>query len=594
MPLLKNQIMKNFLSSLLATLVGIIIMTIVVFLIFLGIVAASTSKEVPDVKENSLLVAKFNAHIIDRTDNNPFSKLMTGNFAYNEAMGLDQILKDLEKAKNDDNIKGLFLRLGNVPSGLTTLSEVRDALLDFKSSGKFLYAYADIFTQKSYYLATAADSVFMTPEGMFRLTGLSAEATFYKNALDKLGIEMQVVKHGSYKSAAETFTRESLSDENREQIQGYVGGIWNKMVADISESRGIPAEKLNRYADELISMENKNLVETGMIDGLIYYDEMLSVLKEKLNVEEKEDLEAIRLTSYKDVVVKEKKGYSRDKIAVVYGMGMVVDGNAGEGYIGSERIAKAIRKARRDKSVKAIVFRINSGGGSVVASDVVYREALLAAREKPFVASMGDVAASGGYYIAAPADTILASPSTITGSIGVIFSMPNMKELMNDKLGVTTDVVKTNRHADILSVFDPLDPQERQFIQKSVDDTYEHFVSLVAEHRNKSYDEIDALAGGRVWSGTDALDLGLIDMFGGLEKSIEVAAEMAGLETYRLQSLPKLDDPFTALMKELTGGARIKAIEKELGSDFIHYKNIREISKMRGLQAIMPYQIELK
>ena len=585
--------MKNFLSSLLATLVGILIMTIVVFLIFMGIIAASTSKEAPEVKENSLMVAKFNKQIIDRVDNNPLSKLMTGSFAYNDVMGLDQILKDLEKAKADDNINGIFLRLSNVSSGTATLGEVRDALLDFKTSGKFIYAYADIFTQKSYYLASVADSIFMTPEGMFMFTGLSAEATFYKNALDKLGIEMQVVKHGSYKSAAESFTRENLSDENREQIEGYVGSIWNKMVSDISESRGIPVEKLNQYADELVSLENDKLVETGMIDGLIYYDEMLTLLKKKMAVEEENDLEAISLSNYGNVPTKEKKEYSRDKIAVIYAMGMVVDGSAGEGYIGSERIAKAIRKARRDNTVKAIVFRVNSGGGSVVASDVIYREVLLAAKEKPFVASMGDVAASGGYYIVAPADTILASPSTITGSLGVIFSIPNLKELMNDKLGVTTDVVKTNRYADIYSVFDPLDPQERHFIQKTVDDTYENFISLVADNRGKSYEEIDAIAGGRVWSATDALDLGLIDMFGGLDKSIEVAAKMAGLEGYRVQSLPKLDDPFTALIKELTGDARMKAIEKELGSEFIHYKNIQNIREMHGLQAIIPYHIEL-
>ena len=586
--------MKNFLSSLLATLVGLIIMTLVAFLILMGIVAASTSKESPEVNENTLLVAKFNKQIIDRTDNNPLSKLMAGNFAYNDVMGLNQILKDLEKAKTDDNINGIFLRLSNVPSGTATLGEVRDALLDFKTSGKFIYAYADIFTQKSYYLATVADSIFMTPEGMFMFSGLSAEATFYKNALDKLGIEMQVVKHGSYKSAAESFTREDLSDENREQIEGYVGSIWNKMVSDISKSRGISVEKLNQYADELVSIENDKLVETGMIDGLIYYDEMLTLMKKKLGVEEKNDLDAIGLSSYGKVLSKKKKEIGRDKIAVIYAMGMVVDGNAGEGYIGSERIAKAIRKARRDKSVKAIVFRVNSGGGSVVASDVIYREALLAAKEKPFVASMGDVAASGGYYIVAPADTILASPSTITGSLGVIFSIPNMKELMNDKLGITTDVVKTNKHANIYSVFDPLDPQERHFIQKSVDDTYENFISLVADSRGKSYEEIDAIAGGRVWSATDAMDLGLIDLFGGLSKSIEVAAEMAGLETYRVQSLPKLDDPITALMKELTGDARMKAIEKELGVDYIHYKNIQNIREMRGLQSIVPFNIELK
>ncbi len=584
--------MKNFLSSLLATIIGILIMTIVIVLIFIGIIAASTSKEVPEVKENSILLAKFSSQIVDRADDNPLSKFISGNPLADDMMGLNQILKNLKKAKSDDNINGIFLKLRNVPAGVTTLNEIREALLDFKESGKFIYAYADAYTQKSYYLATVADSIFMTPEGMFLFTGLSAEATFYKNALDKLGIEMQVIKHGSYKSAAESFTRTDLSEENREQIAGYVGSIWEKMVSDISESRDIPIEKLNQYADDLISIESDKLLEAGMIDGLIYYDEMLNLMKEKLNVDDDDDLEAIGLTGYNNVPIKEKKEFSRDKIAVIYATGMVVDGNMGEGYIGSERIAKAIRKARRDKTVKAIVFRVNSGGGSVIASDVIYREAMLAAEEKPFVASMGNVAASGGYYIVAPADTILASPSTVTGSIGVIFSMPNMKELMNDKLGITTDVVKTNRHADMYTVFDPLDADERVFIQKVVDDTYNSFVKLVADHRDKSFDEIDAIAGGRVWSGEDAMDLGLIDMFGGLEKSIEVAAEMAGLDNYRLQSLPKLEDPFTMIMKQISG-AKMKIVEKELGDQYLHYKRVQEIRKMRGLQAIIPYEVEL-
>ncbi|RLD25058.1 MAG: signal peptide peptidase SppA, partial [Bacteroidetes bacterium] len=354
--------MKNLLSSLLATVIGILIMTIVVVLIFVGIVAANTSKDLPEVKENSVLLAKFSAPIADRADDSPFSKFFTLNPLDDQAMGLNQILKDLKKAKSDENIKGIFLNLRNVPSGITTLSEVREALLDFKESGKFIYAFADAYTQKSYYLATVADSIFMTPQGMFLFTGLSAEATFYKEALDKLGIEMQVIKHGSYKSAAESFTRTDLSKENREQIAGYVGSIWNKMVLDISENRDIPVEKLNQYADELISIESDKLVETGMIDGLIYYDEMLTLMKEKMGVEEEDDLDAISLSSYKDVPTKVKKEYSRDKIAVIYAMGLVIDGNAGEGYIGSERIAKNIRKARRDKSVKAIVFRVNSGG----------------------------------------------------------------------------------------------------------------------------------------------------------------------------------------------------------------------------------------
>lgn len=585
--------MKNFLSSLLATIIGILVMTIVVVLIFVGIVAASTAKDVPEVKENSLLVTSFSAPIADRSDDNPFSRFLSGNPLSDNMMGLNQILKDLKKAQTDDNIKGIFMKLSNVSAGAATLGEVRDALLDFKESGKFIYAFADVYTQKSYYLASVADSIFMTPQGMFLFSGLSAEVTFYKNALEKLGVEMQVIKHGSYKSAAESFTRESLSDENREQIAGYVGSIWDKMISDISISRNISVEALNHHADLLATFDNETLMETGMIDGLIYYDEMLSLLKDKIDVEEEDDLASIKLSSYKNVPVKEKKEFSRDKIAVIYAMGMVVDGNAGEGNIGSERIAKAIRKARRDKSVKAIVFRVNSGGGSVVASDVIHREVLLAAKEKPFVASMGDVAASGGYYIVAPADTILASPGTITGSIGVIFTIPNMKELMNDKLGITTDVVKTNRHADLLTVFDPLDADEIVFIQKSVDDTYDNFVKLVSEGRNMSCEEVDALGGGRVWSGRDAMDLGLIDLFGGLEKSIEVAAEMAGLENYRVQSLPKLENIMTTIMKELTGGAQLRALQKELGDQYRHYKSLQDIRMMHGLQAIIPYEIVL-
>ena len=588
--------MKNFLSSLLATITGLVIMTVLVFLIFMGIVAASTSKDPVEVKENSLLVAKFNAQILDRANEDPFALLFSGNFMFDKVMGLNQILKDLEKAKTDENIEGIFMKLGAVSAGIATLGEIRETMLDFKESGKFIYAYSDAYTQKSYYLASVADSVFMTPEGMFLFNGMSAKVMFYKKALEKVGVEMQVIRHGSYKGAVEPFLRDDLSDENREQIEGYVGALWGKIIDDISVSRGLSAEKLNQIADELASLDSDQLLETGMIDGLIYYDEMLTLMKEKLGVEEKDDLEAVSLKNYKDAPVKEKKEYSKDKVAVIYAMGSVVDGNAGEGYISSERISKAIRKARRDKSVKAIVFRINSGGGSGSASDVIHREVMLAAKEKVIVASMGDVAASGGYYIAAPADTILAGPGTITGSIGVFGLFPNVQKLMNDKIGISTDVVKTNENANLLTAMDPLDPEERLIVQKMIDDFYINFVNIVADGRGKSYDEIDAIAEGRVWAGSDALELGLIDMYGGLEKSIEVAAEMAGLENYRVQSLPRLEDPITAIMNQLTGGSMVRTnriLQRELGEEYRHYRRIQEIRNMHGIQAIMPYEIEL-
>jgi len=588
--------MKNFLSSLLATLVGLIIMTIVGFLIIMGIFAATTSKEVPDVKENSLLVARFNAQILDRTNEDPFALLFSGNFMYDQMMGLNQILKDLDRAKTDDKIEGIFMNLGLVNAGIATLGEIRDAILDFKKSGKFVYAYSSAYTQKSYYLASAADSVYMAPEGMFLFNGMRAEVMFYRKALKKIGVEMQVVRHGSYKGAVEPFLRDDLSDENREQIESYVGALWGKIVGDISVSRGISTEKLNQIADELATIDSDKLLETGMVDGLIYYDEMLDILKEKMGVEDEDDLEAITLNSYKDVPVKEKKEYSRDKVAVIYAMGTVVDGNAGEGYIGSERISKAIRKARRDKSVKAIVFRINSGGGSGSASDVISREVMLAAKAKPLVVSMGDVAASGGYYIAAFADTILASPATITGSIGVFGLFPNVQELLNEKIGISTDVVKTNKNSNILSPTDPFNPDQRVIVQKMIDEFYTNFVTVVAKGRGKSYDEIDAIAGGRVWAGANALELGLIDGYGGLEKSIEVAAEMAGLDQYRVQSLPVLEDPMTAIMKQITGNTVIRAdrlLRKELGDDYHFYRKLQDIRNMQGIQAIMPYEIEI-
>lgn len=588
--------MKNFLSSLLATIVGIILISTIMLLIFVGIVASSTSKDAPDVKENSLLLAKFNSPITDRADDNPFTKLMSGNPYGPDPMGLDQILKDLDKAEKDENIKGILLNLRGVSGRMATLTEIRNAMKDFKESGKFIYAYADSYTQKSYYLASVADSIFMTPEGGFLFLGMSAEVMFYKKALEKVGVEIQVIRHGSYKGAVEPFLRDDLSKENREQIESYMGAIWDKYMADISEARNIPVDKLHTFVDELTAIDNKKLIETGLIDGLIYYDEMLSLMKVKMGVEEEDDLEAITLKKYKDVQTKEKKEYSRDKVAVIYAMGSVVDGEAGEGSIGSARIARAIRKARRDESVKAIVFRINSGGGSALASDVIHQEVKLASAVKPVVASMGDVAASGGYYIAAPADTIIASPNTITGSIGVFGLFPNIQVLLNDKIGISTDVVKTNKHSDVMSISNPLDPAERAYIQRMVDDTYTSFVNVVADGRDMSYDEVDAIAGGRVWAGANAMELGLIDMYGGLEKSIEVAAEMAGLENYRVQSLPKLDDPMTAIMKQITGGAQVRAekiLRNELGTQYIHYKKIQEIQNMHGIQMIMPFEFEV-
>ncbi len=586
--------MNSFLKYTLATMSGIILLNIIgmiTFFIFLGIAAATTDKV--SVDENSLLVAKFNTPIIDRADNNPLSQFSFGSFDLEGTLGLDQVLKDLDKAKTDENISGIFLRLSAIPASMATVEEIRDALLDFKESGKTIIAHADAYSQKTYYLATVADKVYLTPTGDFDFKGLQATVLLFKRALDKYGIDMQVIRHGAFKSAVEPFLNEEISDANREQLDVMLSSLWGKMIEEISVARGIPISELMSYADELTLAFDHQALEKNMIDGLKYYDEVLDELRDLTETDEDDDIPSISLKKYANVPAEKEKKATKNRIAVIYAMGNIVTGEADEGTIGSDRIAKAIRKARKDDKVKAIVFRVNSGGGSALASEIIHREVKLAAEVKPVVASLGDVAASGGYYIVCPADTIVASETTITGSIGVFGLLPNLQELMNDKIGITTGVVKTNKYADIGSPTRPLTADERKMIQSYVDDVYTTFVNNVAEGRSMTYEEVDAIGGGRVWSGVNAMEIGLIDLYGGLERSIEIAAEMAELEEYRITSLPVLEDPFTQLMKQFTGGVKTRIIKKELGVSYELYKKAEEISQMRGIQAVMPYTLDI-
>ncbi|MDA3823819.1 MAG: signal peptide peptidase SppA, partial [Bacteroidales bacterium] len=592
---LKHPNMKSFLKYALATIAGILVLNFLGFIFFVIIVAAASGSDEPFVDDNTVLVAKFDSPILDRANDFSFSPANLMSLNIESAMGLDQVLKDLEKAKEDEDISGIFLRLTATPNSMATIEEVRDALIDFKESGKFILAHADSYSQKTYYLASVADKIYMTPTGDFSFQGLSAEVMFYKRALDKFGVDMQVVRHGTFKSAVEPYLTDKMSDANREQLTVMIGSIWNQMIGEISKSRGISVEDLQGFANNMSVTFDDQAVEKGMIDGLKYYDEVLDELKSMTETDDDDDLPAISLNKYADVSVhSKKKEDSKGRVAVIYAMGNVVTGDADEGSIGSDRIAKAIRQARKDDKVKAIVFRVNSGGGSALASEVIYREIKLASEAKPVVASLGDVAASGGYYIVCEADTIVASETTITGSIGVFGVLPNFQELMNDKIGITTGVVKTNKFSDIQSVSRPMTADERTLIQSYVDDVYTTFVSHVAEGRSMTFEEVDALGGGRIWSGSNAMENGLIDVYGGLEKSIEIAAEMAGLENYRVTSLPKLEDPFTAIMNQLMGSSiKAKIIQNELGDSYELYKKVTEISEMRGIQAVMPYTLDI-
>ncbi len=585
--------MKSFLKYTLATLTGIMLTTMVFVFLIIIIIAASSSEKPVEVKPNTILYMTLNDRIVERAVDNPFD-FLPGNMSSLREMGLNDILNNISKAKKDDNINGIYLELSAITAGIGTTQEIRNALLDFKESGKFIITFADVYTQKSYYLASVADTIYLNPKGNFFLTGLASQIMFYKGALDKLGIEAQVIRHGEYKSFVEPYISDKMSPENREQIMHWVGSIWQNMLNDIGEQRNIQPETLDRLADNIDIRTAESALEYGLVDGLIFKDELINNLKNITETDEKKDLKVITLRKYTKVTAKrDYKGIAKDKIAVIYAHGSVQLGNNGEGTIASERISKAIRKARRDSTVKAIVLRVNSGGGGVLASDIIFREVELASQTKPFIASMGDVAASGAYYILAPADTILAQPNTITGSIGVFAILPNLKPFMNNKLGLTVDVAKTNPMADIGSPFRPMTAEEKSIIKLMIEDTYNDFVEEVSRGRGMTIEEVNTIGQGRVWSGENALDNGLIDAYGGLHDAIEIAASMAGLEKYRVLDLPKLEDPLDQFIRQLTENAKTRMVSRELGQFYHYFETIQELEGLYGIQARLPFKFEL-
>jgi protease-4 len=474
---------------------------------------------------------------------------------------------------------------------MASVEEIRNMLIAFKDScDKPVYAYGDRYDQKSYYLATVADEIVVHPLGSVDFRGLGGEMMFYTKALEKLGIEMQIIRHGKFKAAVEPFMLEKMSEENREQQLTYMGSLWNHMLKGISETRNISLEQLNLLADEVQTFrQGEKSVESGLVDAAKYKDEVLDDLREITGIEAKKGIPIIGATNYAKVEVKgAEKKFSRNKIAVVYASGDIGMSMGGEAIIGDE-IGREIRKVRQDSSYKAIVLRVNSPGGAVFDSEVIWREVKLAAEEKTTVVSFGDVAASGGYYIACAADQIVAHPNTITGSIGIFGMIPNMGELFNDKLGITTDVVKTNKNSDLLSVTRPMTEYERMLMQQNIEDGYDLFVSHVAEGRKMTKEQVDDVGQGRVWSGENAKEIGLIDEFGGLQKAIDLAAEIEGLENYRTVALPAQLDPFQQMLQTGTDNLRTWFLKNQLGEHYRYYEYLKKSAKMNGIFARMPY-----
>ncbi len=595
--------MKQFFKFMFASMLGVLLAMFLGIFILVGIIAgiasSAGSKKEAKVEANSVLQINFEAPITDRSSNNPFENFDFGSFSGKKGIGLNDILENIEKAKTDNNIKGIYIDLENVPAGIATIEEIRNKLLEFKEgdSSKFIVAYSEAYTQGAYYLASVADEVWLNPEGVIEFKGLGAQLMFFKGLLEKMEVEPQVIRYGKFKSAIEPFILDKMSEANREQTMKYMGSIWNQIVKGIAVSRNLTEKQLNLIADSALVQNAKDAVEQKLADKLYYKDQVLDDLKDRLGLEDAKKIKFVSMVKYADAPKpkkKEDKGLAKDKIAVIYAVGSIESGEGDEKTIGSERISKAIRKARLDENVKAIVLRVNSPGGSALASDVIWREVVLARAAKPVVASMGDVAASGGYYISCAADTIVASPNTITGSIGVFGLLMNMKNLFNNKFGITFDTVKTNRYSDLGTPFRALTQAERDIIQNSVNDIYHSFIGKVAEGRGLTTAQVDSIGQGRVWSGADALNIGLVDVMGGLEKSIEIAAGMAKLDHYRVAEYPEQKEPFKAFMEELSGEGEDVLIKKQLGENYRYYKTLDNLRKMEGIQARMPYDIYIE
>lgn len=588
--------MNNFFKFVFASCLGVFLCILVVF--FISTIAltrmATQANQAATVSPNSVLVLDLANPIPEKTNNKP-----TDNFELDteDVLGLQDIVRTIEHAKTDDNIKGIFLKLsGNTP-GRATSSVIRRALEDFKTSDKFLVSWSEFYSQGTYYLASPADKIYMLPTGGMDFRGFGTQIPFMRDMLERLGVNMQVYYAGQFKSATEPFRLYKMSDQNRLQIREYLESLYDQFLTDIAESRDIDNEELRRIADENLIRKAQDAVTYKLVDEVVYYDEVLDDLRSRLGLEEKDKLRSISLEKYAAGV--NNKSSARDRIAVVYAEGDIVMGKGDAGNIGGEKYAKIIRKIRKDNKVKGIVLRVNSGGGSGVASDMIWRELELAKEEGlPVMVSMGDVAASGGYYIAANADSIFVEPNTITGSIGVFGVIPSIQKMLKDKVGIQFDTVKTGDYATAYTPFFDASAKESQVIQAQVEAFYDIFLDRVAAGRGMTRDQAHAVAQGRVWTGIKAKENGLVDAFGDLDDAIAAAATKAGLDKYRIKEYPVTKKPLQQFMDRFLetddNSVANYVLQRELGEFYPYYQHLLSIKNMEGVQARMPFLLDVK
>jgi protease IV len=588
--------MKTFLKYTLATITGIIITSFLFFIILLASLSTMViSGEKPaSISENSILILKGGTIIPDKGTGSPYEGIDLINMTITPAPGLNEILHNIRKASTDDKIKGILIENGLLPSGWATTEEIRDALEQFRAGEKFVIAYSDyVMLQQGYYLSSAADKIYVNPSSTIDFKGLSGEVMFYKKALEKIGVEVQVTRHGKFKGAVEPYILDQLSEENEAQIKSYVGSIWSHIIENISKSRDISTEKLNQMADNLVGYYATGALEKKLVDGLIYRDALIDTLKIRSGLTTDDKIHMVSMTKYSKVPDPGKTFSAKNKISVIYASGTIVMGKGKGNSIGGNEFGDLIRKERKDTTVKAIVLRVNSPGGNAIASDIIWKEVELAAKVKPVVISMGNYAASGGYYISAPGTKIFASPTTITGSIGVFGLLPNAGKLMNQKLGITTETVNTNKNSDFPSVYRPMTVYEKEVMQLSIEQVYSDFLSKVSSGRKMGIAAVDSIGQGRVWSGNDAIGIGLVDEQGGLTASIEAAAKLAGIESYSTRELPESEDPLTRILSQLTGEIKMRILDQELGEYKRFFDEIQDITNLSGIQARLPYFIEV-
>ena len=591
--------MKAFFKQALATMVGIFLIAAlfsVMGIVSLVSIIASGSSETP-IKENSILHLNLSGILTDRTQENPLDKIMNMGEESN-AVSLEQAVTALKKAAVNDNIKGVYLEAGTLSAQPATVQELRQALVDFKKSGKWIVSYADSYGKMGYYLSSVADTLLLNPEGSVDFSGLESQPMFFKEVLDKLGIEMQVFKVGTYKSAVEPFICTEMSDANREQITSYLTSVWNNVLIDVAASRNIDVDKLNKLADtQTMFAKAQSSVDNGLIDALCYIDQVKDILRSNCNLVNKDD--KLSFASISDVANSAKSEEGKgEQIAVYYACGEIVQSaSAGldqEVQIVGEKVVKDLQALRTDPKVKAVVIRVNSPGGSAYASEQIWREVTLLKKEKPVIISMGDAAASGGYYISCASDRIFADPTTITGSIGIFGMVPNVSNLLTKKIGLKFDVVKTNEMADMGTMSRPFNAAERAQLQKMIEQGYDTFTKRVADGRGMSQDSVKLIAEGRVWTGEQGLKIGLVDELGNLDDAIAYAAKMIESKEYHIVSYPAEEDPCAMILNETKSAYMNNEIKELLGEWYSVYSFVRNVKSADNIQARIPYDIVIR